>query len=77
VERLLNQREAAEKLGISVRTLERLRVVGTGPEYYRLGRLVRYRECDIEEWVLRTVQVSSSEVFKQFAAKADRSREAA
>jgi predicted site-specific integrase-resolvase len=49
MERVLNQKEAAKLLGVSTRTLERHRVEGTGARYARLGRLIRYRECDLAE----------------------------
>ncbi len=59
---LLDQKQAAELLGVSVRTLERHRVAGTGPRFTRLGRLVKYRECDLLEWVNRGLRLSTSEV---------------
>jgi predicted DNA-binding transcriptional regulator AlpA len=77
VDRLLDQREAAQILGISVRTLERLRVVGTGPQFCRLGRLVRYRACDLEEWVSKSLQKSTSEVFKRYREQVLETRDAA
>jgi predicted DNA-binding transcriptional regulator AlpA len=58
---LLDQNNAAKLLKLSVRTLERHRVAGTGPRFARLGRLVRYRECDLIEWVERCVRRSTSE----------------
>ena len=62
VDSLFNQRAAAQFLGISVRTLERYRVSGTGPRFCRLGhRLVRYREADLEEWVRQSLRASTSE----------------
>jgi predicted DNA-binding transcriptional regulator AlpA len=61
MDRLLDQRKAAEILGVSVRTLERHRITGTGPQFCRLGRLVRYRECDVEEWVSRSLRTSTSD----------------
>ena len=45
----LTQREAAELLRISERTLERHRLAGTGPCFVRLGRVV-YRKADLEAW---------------------------
>jgi hypothetical protein len=42
--RLLTQSEAARVLGLSERTLERLRLQGGGPLYVKAGRAVRYRE---------------------------------
>ena len=59
--RLLTQREAAAQLRLSARTLERLRVSGTGPAYVKTGRLVRYREQDIEEFVASRLVNSTSE----------------
>jgi excisionase family DNA binding protein len=61
VERLLTQKEVARQLGISGRTLERHRVTGTGPRWLRLGRLVRYRISDLEEWVESSVRRSTSD----------------
>ena len=77
MDRLLDQREAARILGVSVRTLERLRTTGTGPKFCRLRRLVRYRTCDLEKWVCSSLYVSTSEVFKGFKEEIERSRHAA
>jgi predicted DNA-binding transcriptional regulator AlpA len=60
---LLNQRQAAHILRLSVRTLERHRVAGTGPRFVRLGRLVRYREADLADWVREGLRFSTSEEF--------------
>jgi predicted DNA-binding transcriptional regulator AlpA len=59
---LLDQKRAARFLGLSVRTLERHRVAGTGPRFARLGRLIRYRENDLKEWVDRNSRSSTSEM---------------
>jgi excisionase family DNA binding protein len=58
---LLNQKQAAHVLGVSVRTLERHRVSGTGPRWVRLGRLVRYRQSDLDGWVESNLRTSTSE----------------
>jgi predicted DNA-binding transcriptional regulator AlpA len=58
---LLNQKQAARLLGLSVRTLERHRVAGTGPRWARLGRLVRYRQSDLTAWVESNLRASTSE----------------
>jgi predicted DNA-binding transcriptional regulator AlpA len=58
---LLNQHQAAHCLGLSVRALERHRVVGTGPRFISLGRLVKYRECDLAAWVQESARLSTSE----------------
>jgi excisionase family DNA binding protein len=57
---LLDQREAARLLRLSERTLERLRLSGSGPLYVKAGRCVRYREADLEEWIAARVVSSTS-----------------
>ncbi len=61
---LLTQREAAELLRLSERTLERLRLTGGGPRFCRLGHAVRYREADLESWIASRVVGSTSEPLK-------------
>jgi predicted DNA-binding transcriptional regulator AlpA len=61
VDELLSQKQAARLLGLSVRTLERHRVWGTGPRFCRLGRLVRYRLGDLEAWVTQSLRSSTAE----------------
>jgi excisionase family DNA binding protein len=48
---LLTQREAAMRLRLSVRTLERLRVSGGGPVFVKIGRRVLFAEEDCDAWV--------------------------
>jgi predicted DNA-binding transcriptional regulator AlpA len=62
VEELLSQKQAARLLGLSVRTLERHRLAGTGPQHCKIGRLVRYRPCDIEAWLLKSIQQSTVKI---------------
>jgi predicted DNA-binding transcriptional regulator AlpA len=59
--RLLTQPEAADLLRLSERTLERLRVSGSGPKYVKAGRSVRYRLGDIEVWITSRVVGSTSQ----------------
>lgn len=61
MDKLFDQKTSAKLLGISVRTLERHRVAGTGPRYARLGRLIRYREGDLDAWVQGSLRASTSE----------------
>jgi excisionase family DNA binding protein len=58
---LKTQNEAAQILRVSVRTLERLRVTGAGPQYTKVGRLVRYRQADLDEWINARVRHSTSQ----------------
>lgn len=41
---------ASRHIGLAVSTLEKLRVSGGGPWYVKLGRAVRYRISDLEEY---------------------------
>lgn len=41
----------AEWLKMSERTLANWRHFNTGPRYYHIGRHVRYRHADVEEWL--------------------------
>jgi predicted DNA-binding transcriptional regulator AlpA len=59
---LLTQRDAAKLLKLSERTLERLRVSGTGPRYVKANRSVRYRAEDIERWLASKTVSSTSAV---------------
>ena len=48
--RCLSVNEAAELLGISARSLYRMREDGWGPEHYRFGRRIVYRRNALERW---------------------------
>jgi len=52
LERLMNEKEAAPFLGVSVRTLQCWRVRGGGPRFIRISRrAVRYCPSDLAEWI--------------------------
>ena len=57
----LKTEEAAAKTGLSVSTLEKLRVYGGGPKFCRLGRAVRYRAPDLDAWMAERLVGSTSE----------------
>lgn len=59
---LLTTIEAARKLRLSVRTLERLRVAGDGPAFVKVRKSVRYRETDLEAWLASRKVTSTSAV---------------
>lgn len=49
---LLNERQAAERLGLSVKALQKWRFVGIGLPYVKLGtKSVRYDENDIAAYI--------------------------
>jgi len=48
---LLTEKGAAAHLGCSVGLLRKWRLLGGGPAYCRLGRLVRYSEVDLQAFI--------------------------
>ena len=46
----LSTREAAFYLGLSFRTLEKMRLTGNGPRFRKHGRFVRYHITDLDAW---------------------------
>ena len=58
--RHLNQRELAERLNISPRTLERWRWLGEGPPFLKIGGRVVYRLLDIERYEAEQLRASTT-----------------
>lgn len=50
-ETYLTPREAAAYLRTSPSTLAKRRLQGNGPCFVRLGRAVRYRQADLDDWM--------------------------
>jgi len=50
-ERLVTEHEAAEIMCQSVRTLQKWRVTGFGPHFYKIGRSVRYKRAEVIDWI--------------------------
>jgi predicted DNA-binding transcriptional regulator AlpA len=42
--------EAANKLGLSTSQMNKMRHYGTGPEFVKFGRAVRYADLALESW---------------------------
>ena len=62
LDRLIKEREAANFLGYSVRTLQNWRVRGGGPKFVKPSRRsVRYRRRDLIEWADDRLQSQTSE----------------
>jgi len=49
--RLMTSKEVAEYLRISESLINSYRADGIGPVYIKMGKLVRYRLEDVEEWM--------------------------
>jgi len=58
---LLRTPDAAKKLGVSQSYLEKQRLAGTGPAFAKIGRIVAYRETDIDAWVATQLRHSTSQ----------------
>lgn len=43
--------QAAKVLGLAASTLAKLRLIGNGPAYCKLGRRVVYRREDLDAWL--------------------------
>ena len=50
-EGFIPETEAADFLCQSVRTIQKWRVTGAGPQFYKFGRSVRYRRRELFDWV--------------------------
>ena len=51
MENLLNEREAAKVMKVSVQLLRKWRASGTGPRYIKLGKCIRYSMADLEHYI--------------------------
>ncbi len=59
---LLDERQAAEALGLTPRTLQEWRRTGGGPPFVRVSsRCVRYRVADLETWIEARLRRSTSD----------------
>lgn len=48
---LVNETLAADLICQSVRTLQKWRISGFGPAYFKFGRSVRYSQVDLLAWL--------------------------
>ncbi len=58
---VIDASETAKRLGLSISTLAKMRLYGTGPTYCKLGRRVVYRLEDLEAWIAANRFQSTSE----------------
>jgi predicted DNA-binding transcriptional regulator AlpA len=48
---LLTETEVSRQLRVSLAALRKWRVVKKGPQFLKVGSLVRYRQADINQWL--------------------------
>jgi excisionase family DNA binding protein len=58
---LMRESEAARRLGLSKRTLQKWPVTGGGPDFLKFGRAVRYSVEALERWLVRSRRRSTSD----------------
>jgi hypothetical protein len=54
-ENLLNEHQAAQRLGLSVASLRRRRLLQLPPAYAKLGARVAYRPQDLDEFIAANI----------------------
>lgn len=66
---LLNERQAARMLAVSIGALRRWRREGRGPDFTHLERCVRYEMCAIERFVRENSSASRKPADSRLAAQ--------
>jgi len=56
---LIDAKDVAQKLGVSLRKLEYLISDGNAPAFTRIGRTRKWRLKDVDEWIEKLYQESS------------------
>ena len=57
---LYNTKQTAELFGISHRTLESWLISGQGPAFIKMGKLVKYKQSDLDEFLLNQTRANTS-----------------
>lgn len=61
-DKLFDETAAGEYIDFAVSTLQKRRISGLEPRFVKLGRLVRYRKSDLDDWIARCTVNSTSEL---------------
>lgn len=61
--RLLTEKEAAEILNVSIKTMQFWRLVGNGPPFTKLGRLVRYELKELQNFIQQNRRKNTCNVY--------------
>lgn len=64
----LTPQQAADYLGMSKSFLDKARVHGDGPPYFKIGNRVRYRRDELDAWMEAHRMSNTSEYGSQQAA---------
>jgi excisionase family DNA binding protein len=71
LDRLLTVEDLAEYLDVPVATLYAWRYHRQGPPGFRVGRHIRYRWADIEEWISDRIKASQNNRSTSHRGRAD------
>ena len=55
-------RKAAQRLGLSISNMNKMRHYGTGPEFVKFGRAVRYADDALDRWAADCRRTCTREV---------------
>lgn len=58
---LRTEQQEAERLNVSVRTLQAWRYKGGGPPFFRLGTAIRYDPAAVDSWLEDQIRSSTSD----------------
>lgn len=53
LDKLMTSKEVAAYLRVSEGMLYDYRAMGVGPNYIKIGKVVRYRQCDVDAWLAK------------------------
>jgi predicted DNA-binding transcriptional regulator AlpA len=71
-EKVNTPRETAARLKVSESFLAKKRVSGGGPRFIKIGRLVRYPESAISEYLASQVRTSTSDVVQTHKSRSEK-----
>ena len=66
---LLSEKQAAKSLTVGAKCMQAWRTRGGGPAYVKIGRLVRYRQSDLDAWLEERKRNSTSDKATRQAGK--------
>lgn len=65
IKKLMTPNETAEVIRLSTATLAKLRVIGGGPRFAKVGSRIFYEERDVDEWIEARKRNSTSEYVRR------------
>lgn len=66
IEKPFSNQQAADYLGMTAATMNKWRCTGEGPRFMKVGRLIKYRRSDLDEFLQARLCRSTSEFAGRF-----------